>query len=544
MHRFLPALLLLLTALTAPAQDVLRVIAMPTKAQCEEAGVGQPVAIDKDLLHVWRKHRDEALEEGATIIVLEITTPGGELKTTGKFLDDLKNLRDMRGVRTVAYVPEDATSAGAMIAIGCRELIMGVGAGIGNAIPIEFHGTGSFELAPEKLTTQWANKIATIGEQGGFDGQLIRSMVDKNMEIVLIVSPSGDKGLFLTREELKAQYPPEVRSQAGWRGPFDVVPNSQALKYFQGLGGVFMRPQFLDAFPHQVARSRDDLPRLLGLGDRPLRSEELMEMPPPKGLGYFFHLFGQLDWTLLLLVAGIGFFIMELKTPGLGVFGVVGILCLVGYFALQQGEGMPLAFTIGMLILGFFLLLAEFFIIPGFGVAGVAGLIMIFFSVYAATVGLEGETISEQLIPNSDHDWIIVQAWLTMFLGSTVAASMGALTFAKTLHRIPLLNRAFVKPPVLDPVRGMGVSATGQVKVEIGARGTADTDLRPSGHVTFSQGALDVVSEGGFIRRGAAVEVTMVEGHRVVVAEVSAPPGAVASDPALPAPATPPETTP
>lgn len=519
MLRLLPTLLLLATL--APAQDVLRVIAMPTPDECADAGQTGGVVIDEDLLRSWRKHRDMAVAQGATIIVFEITTPGGRLDTTFRILEDLEDLRRAQNIRTYAYVPYDATSAGAIIALGCRELIMGVGASIGNAIPIQMQGTGSFREAPRKLMAEVLKVMDGIASTGSFNPEILRAMVDPDMELYAIWGGGLSITEFLSREGLDSQYPPSIREQRALRVRGPLVSKSAALKIVQGADRLTGIPGFADAFPHLVCGSRDDLPKVLGLGNRPLEEDELLRMPPPKGLGYIFHLVGRLDWSLLLLIAGIAFFVMEMKTPGLGVFGVLGILSLVGFFAVQQGEGMPLAFTIGMLILGFFLLLAEFVIIPGFGIAGISGILLIIFSVYAATVGLPGETMSDRLVPDSDNDWMIVRAWMTAFLGTAIAGTAGALTFAKTLHRIPFLNRAFVKPPILEAGPGTGVTAAGRVKVQVGTRGTADTDLRPAGHATFPQGSVDVVSEGDWIPRGTVVEVSIVEGLRVVVVPAS-----------------------
>ncbi|NRA96380.1 MAG: hypothetical protein HRU14_09245 [Planctomycetes bacterium] len=518
MHRFL--LLLLLLAALVPAQEVLRVIAMPTPDECAEAGQTGGVVIDEDFLGVWRRYRDKAVAQGATIIVLEITTPGGRLDTTFRILEDLEELRRAQNIRTFSYVPYDATSAGAIIALGCRELIMGVGASIGNAIPIQLKGTGSFREAPRKLMTEVLKTMDRIATAGDFDPEILRAIVDPDIELYAVFGGNNSGTRFLSAEALDREYPPNIREQQGLRvrGPF--VSKSSALTIIQGSDRLTSTPGFQEAFPHKTCGSRDELPKLLGLGDRPLSDDELLRMQPPKGLGYFFGLwFG--DWSFLLLVAGVAFFVMELKTPGLGVFGVMGILSLVGFFAVQQGEGMPMTFTVGMLILGFFLLLAEFVIIPGFGVAGVSGFLLIIFSIYAATVGLEGDSTSERLIPDSDNDWLTLKSWTTAFLGIAVVGTVGALTFAKTMHRIPFLSRAFVKPPVLDAAQATGVSAAGRVQVVVGARGTAETDLRPSGHAVFPQGSIDVVSEGDWIRQGSLIEVSAVDGVRVVVVPVS-----------------------
>jgi len=512
-------LMLTVLVVAARSQEVLRVIAMPTPEECQEAGQTGGVPIDEALLRSWRKHRDMAVAQGAQIIVLEVTTPGGRLDITREMLKDLDDLRRFNGIRTYAYVPYQATSAGAIVALGAKNLILGVGAAIGNAIPIQMQGTGSFREAPRKLMAEVLSDMDSIAGLGGFDAELLRSMVDPDMDLWAMWGASREQTLFLTLDALDRQYPQHIRERQGLRVRH-VVGDSSALKVVQG-ARYDKIPGFDAAFPHQVARSRDDIPGLVGLESRPLKSEELIRMPPPKGLGYFFHLAGRLDWTLLLLVAGLAFFVMELKTPGLGAFGAVGILCLVAFFAVQQGDdGLDLAFTVGMLILGFFLLLAEVVIIPGFGVAGVSGILLILFSIYAASVGLEGDSRWEKLVPDSDEDWEKVRDWLTRLLGSSILAVVGSITVAKQLHRVPLFNRAFVRPPVLEPVASTGVTATGKVPVVVGARGVADTDLRPSGHAAFPEGSVDVVSEGEFVPKGEPVEVVQVEGLRVIVSRV------------------------
>jgi membrane-bound serine protease (ClpP class) len=220
---------------------------------------------------------------------------------------------------------------------------------------------------------------------------------------------------------------------------------------------------------------------------------------------------------VIFLVLGLGFFIMELKTPGLGFFGILGILSLIVYFWINAGSGMPVAFSIGLLILGFLLLLAEVLIIPGFGVAGIAGIALILFSIYSSTVDLGGETLREKLIPDTPADWIDVRAWLTTLIGSLVLGVGAALLLMKNLHYFPIINRAFIAPPQRAARDSSAVTSHGRVALPVGTRGVALTVLRPAGKAHFSVGDVDVVSDGEFIAAGAPVEVVLVEGHRVVV---------------------------
>ena len=515
-------------AVTTPAQDEkIRVITMPTPEELEDAGQPHGIVIEQDFLRSWRKLRDQAVSNGATVIIIEIPTPGGELFTTRQFAKDLVALH-ADGIRTIAYVPFSATSAGAIMATACGELAMSTGALIGNAIPLEFHDLEGYRAAPSKILSELIGDMDAIAAQSGFDREVLRSMVDQEMELWAVWRRDGSGTVFVSGTEYTKNHRNDVEQKTAKSKL--LVDSGHALKYVAG-AGHYNVPGWGDAFPFTVCNDRRDLLRALGLADRDLAPEEILVMPAPKGLGYMVHLLGQIDWTLLLLFAGITCFVLEFKTPGLGIFGVLGLLSFVAYFVANEGSGLPVAFSVGLLVLGLFLLFAELFIIPGFGIAGISGIAVIVFSIYSATVGLQGETLGERLMPDSDGDWVMVQAWLTMFLGMAVLGTVGALTFAKSLHHIPLLNRAFVNPPAHqrpDERPPTGVTSYGRVKVGAGARGTADTDLRPAGKATFEQGLLDVVSEGEWIPRGTPVEVVLVEGVRVVVR----PSGPVGEEPA------------
>jgi membrane-bound serine protease (ClpP class) len=514
-----PLLLGLLLALGAQpsAGQVLRVVAMPTSEELRDVGRSEGIEINESFRQSFLDHLHKAAKQGADIVVVEITTPGGEVGVTELLVKDLENYRHQYGVRTVAYVPDHATSAGAILALACKEIILGPGASIGNAMPIEFSGMGGVREAERKYVDGLIKIMDQLATWGGFDQLLLRAMVDADLEIYALWTP-GQEGLeILTLGQLQ-RYQGDPRSNRATSNKL-LVGTGSALSVVNG--GVTTVPWFETVFPYKTAMGRHDLPRLVGLEDRPLSSEEVLSIPPPRGVGGFlFHLFSGLDWSLLLLVAGIVCFIMEFKTPGLGIFGVLGILSLIGYFALNSGEGLPLAFSIGLLLLGFFLILAEILIFPGFGVAGISGIVLVLFSVYAATIDLGGDSLTERLIPDTSEDWVRVQAWMTLSLGMLVVGTGGALFIARNLHHVPILRRAFVVPPAREAVAETsptGVTSHGRVKVRVGSRGTADTDLRPSGRATFVQGVLDVVSDGGWIRRGSTVEVVLVEGHRVVV---------------------------
>lgn len=527
----LAALLLLVTGLvpaSAQTNEVLRVIAMPTLAEMQSrAGSNQGLMVDKSLLESWRLLRDKAVADGATIIVFELTTPGGRLDVCKEFIDDFKALREEGNrngrIRTIAYVPEEAISAGALMALGCQELMMAPGASIGNAIPISFRGFGQ---ATQDIPDKAQSMINGIGEAIAagkvFDRLLVRSMIDPDLDVWSVRGGGGGDPIILDKDELDRDYTPERMEREG-----------QQARRIIGTGAAWVlaanpemdRIVLGNNFPYTVVSQRDDIPRALGLGDRDLASDELLKIDVPTNpIDFAGELLGQISWAWLLAIAGIVFFFMELTTPGIGIFGVASILSLVGFFVLTGDGGSTVYIPIGLLLLGFVLLFAEIFIIPGFGVAGVSGMLLVFGSIYAATVDLPGESWQERMIPDTDADWISVKAWGLTFLGAIIGSVIGSLALARNLDKLPIFKHAFVKPPVLDPVLAQtgpsAVTSYGTVKLSVGKRGKAATDLRPAGHADFDVGQVDVVSDGGYIAMGMAVEVVLVEGSRVVVTAV------------------------
>lgn len=168
----------------------------------------------------------------------------------------------------------------------------------------------------------------------------------------------------------------------------------------------------------------------------------------------------------------------------------------------EMGTGaLPWVYAIGMLILGFALILLEVFVIPGFNIFGILGFATVCGGVYIAYVKL----------------------------GTAAAAAVGLLAVVGTVVLIWLLvrNRAWqrlVLETETDRASGYDSAPAGLADL-VSESGVAMTPLRPSGRVQFGDQFVDVVTEGDFIETGARVEVLSVNGNRVVVQGQSAPTG-------------------
>jgi membrane-bound serine protease (ClpP class) len=205
----------------------------------------------------------------------------------------------------------------------------------------------------------------------------------------------------------------------------------------------------------------------------------------------------------LLMTLGVLGLIIELRTPGLGIPGLVGVLSLVTFFwghALVRLVGWE---QIALVVAGLLLLALEVFVIPGFGLAGVLGLLALAFGLGTSLIG-DGASLRAVVVVGS------------RVAVSTVLALVISLVAFRYLPRLPggqklVLGRSLQGRT--HPVSGHDVVRASL----LGSSGTSLTPLRPAGTASLGGRRVDVVSEGEFIDPGEHVEVVRDEGLRVVV---------------------------
>ncbi len=211
----------------------------------------------------------------------------------------------------------------------------------------------------------------------------------------------------------------------------------------------------------------------------------------------------------ILLIIGLGALYIELKVPGFGLPGIIGILCLGLVFFNQYLVGLANYTELLLIVLGIVLLAMEIFVLPGFGIAGIAGFVCI---------GI-GTILSFQdfVIPNPSLPWQqnILTANILQVLGAFVTAYLAALFFLRYL--LPHLGRV-VEGPYLGHTLAASHAESHEIKdITPGDLGIAMTFLRPSGKVKIGSDHIDVVSEGEFLEKGTPIVVSEIKGNRVIV---------------------------
>jgi membrane-bound serine protease (ClpP class) len=407
--------------------------------------------IDLGLVPFVERVLREAEQAGAVVVVLDINTFGGRV-------DAAVALRDLllrSPVRTVAFVNKRAISAGALIALAAEKVAVASGATIGAAAPVQLGPPGVAARPVEEKTVSYVRKeFRATADARGRSGIIAEAMVDADVAIPKVIEKG--KLLTLTTE---------------------------------------------DALEHRIADYQaDSLSELLDqLGIAGAELRPLKENWAEHVVRFLTH---PVVSSLLMSLAILGLFV-ELRTPGFGVPGFVGLLCLVAFF-----WGHFLVHLVGweellLVTLGFALLAVEILVLPGFGIAGVGGILALLAALTLSLLGA-GATIST-----------IVNAGARVTL-STGVAMIAALLLLRFLPLTPA-GRKLVLSGSLPAGGGAGAQGPDQRGELVGMIGASLTPLRPAGIVELNGKRVDVVSQGEFIAPGRPVEVVEQAGSRIVV---------------------------
>lgn len=287
--------------------------------------------IERGVEATLRRAVQEAQENGAKALVVEINTPGGRLDAALQMKDALLSAQ----VPTIAWVHHQAFSAGALIALACHEIWMAPGSSMGAATPVE--GT-SGEKASEKIISAVRKAFAATAEARGRDPKIAQAMVDEAVEIEGL----SEKGKILT---LTAKEALRVKFADGLAGDWE---------------DFLKKKKWKENEVHEIKPAWAE--RAAGFLTLPLVASILLSL----GL-----------WGL----------IFALKTPGLGVGELLSLLCLGLFFWSHALAGLAGWESFLLLLLGVIFLALEILVIPGFGIAGVLGLCFLALGVFLSLTG-------------------------------------------------------------------------------------------------------------------------------------------------------------
>ena len=448
-------------------------------------------AIEPIIGEFVKRQIDRSVARGATLIVFELTSPGGSLVTGQDLATRIAELSE-QNVRTVAYVPREAFGTAALVALACDDLYMEPGARIGRAGPL----TAAEGEAAEQDVTLAREELRFLAEQKGRPPAIAEALADPDLEAFAVTNTRTGREWFLTEAEIHAE------GDEWRRGP--LVPETKrgtatVLTADRAAALGLARPPVADA---------DELKQRLGV-------PAAVELDPV-GKTWMDTLVFVLNTSAavwFLLFAGAALLYLELHFMT-GILGILSVTCFALFFWSQFLGGTAGWLEVTLFFLGLGCLALEIFLIPGFGVFGVTGGLLILGSLVMAMqtfgVGFSTEKMATSL-------------------ATLVAALAGVLAFGvisnRFLPRMPLFNQMILAPPGMEGGPALRPDLLDEVEhgplgPRIGDEGVTRTPLRPAGKAEIAGDYVDVVSDGPFVDAETPIRVMRLEGARVFVRAV------------------------
>ncbi|MEO0963667.1 MAG: NfeD family protein [Planctomycetota bacterium] len=516
---------------------------------------------------------DRAIRSGASVIVLELDTPGGEITAAIQASKDLKQVP----IPTLAWVNDDALSAGALLATACDAIVMSPASTIGDAAPISLFGS----LEPTeraKILSPWLAEFRDNGRAHGYDYALLKAMCVLGVEVYEIEHRATGEIKFVNQADYRVMVrgesidsvidstglkPGEIVADERILGasldeaePSDVGQWSLVRQVHDGQTLLTFSQAEALATGLSVATVADDAALSTALSAASVQRVDL-------NLAETVAAWLSQLWVRLLLAAilVIGLTV-EMYFTGTGVFGGVALLAFLLLIAPPWVIGLGQWWHLLLVLAGVALLMVELFVTPGFGLPGAAGLLMIVVGlVFMAIPSSGGPQFGPVQVPPAQR-----LVWPTVGLLIAAAASVGALVglayYAKFAAGTPWMSRMILTDGPNEPgehseavygpmptddnaiARRLEPEAREPSEVAIerseaslrvgaverhtqqdeyrglteGMTGRALTSLRPTGPAEIEGRVIDVVAQDGWIDEGAALRVVAVDGNHVLVA--------------------------
>ena len=482
---FLLIFTILLTFGTAllPAEDSSDVFIIPINGD-----------IDRSLTVFLRRGIDAAVESGAGFLIFEINTFGGRVDSALQIATLIGSVE----AETVAYIPAlpESTgvswSAGALISFSCDRIYMAPGTSMGAAAPV-YQSSEGMELAEEKTVSTVRAQMAALAEKNGYPRDAALAMVDSDIELIEVYIDGELK--LTTAEEIERLEEDTTAADATFKRGRTVSAEGKLLT-------LTANEMFKYGLSSGTPSSREEFFGLLEI-DNPGVTEA--ESTAPDNL---IAIITGNTLTTILIMLGLGALYLEITSPGFGIPGTLAIIIFAVIFASNGMLGYVGSLEILLFIAGLVLLILEIFLIPGFGAAGISGILLIAASLLLSRQGF--------VLP--EFEWqteLLKRNLLTVGVGIFGSIILVAV-FIQVFPRVGLFNRLILQTSQ-EKDDGYSPSSSETPGIQNGQTGRAVTSLRPSGKAVFENDTVAVETDGEFIEAGTGVVVISNDSNRIMV---------------------------
>ncbi len=434
--------------------------------------------ISSDSVARVRVRLEEAITSKANFLCLKIDSAGGSPEQSLVLARWLREINPAE-VKTVAYIPNQARSDAALIALACDDVVMNETAILGGegAATIDARQADAIEAAWQKIMQ---GNLKTLDA-------LPLALVLPDYQVSRFVQQATGRTEYFSSSALLPR-----KDKASWKKQQDLAPGPLLVDGLQA-----------EAYglTDQPVTSFSDLAERYGLGDditriEPGWADRLLDALASPGLAW-----------LLLLVGGVGLYI-EVQTPGLGFGGFIAMVAFIIYFWSQYLNGTSGWLEVMLFLAGVVCLAAEIFVLPGIGVLGLGGGLLIVSSLVLASQSF--------VLPANSYQVQQLQVSLLGILGAGAGVVVFGVVVRRWLPSTPVLRHVLLVPPERDDQ-----TESVLVKQLIGKTGVTVTRLAPAGKADIENQLHDVYADDMLIESGTAVQVTAVHSGRIMVVPYS-----------------------
>jgi membrane-bound serine protease (ClpP class) len=374
---------------------------------------------------------------------------------------------------------------------------------MGAAAPVTLGADGTTEATGEKTVAAVRSQIAALAEKNGHPTGIALAMVDYDVELWEVKVDGVIKALSaaelerLEREREQTGTPRELEKVAV------ISPVGKLLSLTAG-----------EAYRYGLARGlAEDRETLLS----DLGADATVEESVPSAADSLIALLVSGPVQAVLILIGLVMVFMEIQSPGFGIPGTVAILAFLLVFGSSALLGKVGSLELILFMLGLGLLAVEIFVLPGFGVAGISGLVFIAFSLIFS--------MQDFVIPSVEWEWNLMGRNAMVVVLALIAAITGIAVIALLGPKTKIFDRIMLKTQISETAsEGGGWKNDGGLESDynalLGKTGKAVTVLRPIGKAVVDGETYQVEADGSFIEAGVEVKITKIKGNTIVVRSV------------------------
>ncbi|MFW6371808.1 MAG: NfeD family protein [Bacteroidota bacterium] len=399
---------------------------------------------------------EEADSLNADFILIHMNTYGGQVNIA----DSIRTRIMQSKIPVIVYIDNNAASAGALISIASDNIYMRPGANMGAATVVDQSG----EVVPDKFQSYMRSTMRSTAEAKGRDPNIAEAMVDPSV----VVEGVSEEGKVLTFTASEAEK---------WGFSEGMADNVDEVMEKAGIENYTI-----------IEQQHTGVDRIINFLINPVVSGIL----------------------IMLILGGIYF---ELQTPGIGFPILASLTGAILYFAPLYIQGLADNWELILFVVGLALIAVEIFAIPGFGIAGILGILFMVSGLAFAMVGNQGPDFS--MVPASE----IGRAFFIVIIAFFLSVSSSIYLGAKLLLNRGRIGNALALNTIQDTTAGYS-SANIQMVSLIGKTGVASTMLRPSGKVEIDDDIFDATALTGFVDKGEQVKVVKHETSQIFVVKV------------------------